>query len=724
MIKLDLLLRRRLQDAQRRLAQWRIGVRLRAAFAGLLLVTGALVALCLYSMNTIEQQMSDIVVRNNHKTELLHHLRSLMLSQSVTVRDLILETIDEQKQQHAATLGEQRAAYRRYGDEVTPLLVDPEEQALYAQATSAMAGVDQALDKAVTLALDGQAAAAVVFVNRRAGPLQRQVLDALDTMIDMQQKLNQLTLLDVGHQTAAAGRVTVALALVLFGLGWVVALLITRSITDPLAVAARMAANIARGELDAQTLQTFDRDEVGDLLRSMTDMQQMLVRFVEAQTEMAQAHAEGRISQRMVVTPFAGVYRDMATSINELAASHIAVQQKCVAIMGHYARGDLSHEMEVLPGEQSALSDTMSQVRSKLQAVNAELLRLVQQAAAGDFSARGDAARFEYDFRQMIEGLSRLMAIAEQGLGDVGTLLAEIARGNLTETIQSEASGTFARLNDDANTTVQQLRQIVFGIREATESIHVASQEIASGNTDLSSRYERQTAALESAARNMGTLIDTVRGNASQAAQAHELVGGAAQLAMRGGEVVGQAVNSMQAATQAMTRIGDIVSLIDGIAFQTNILALNAAVEAARAGEAGRGFAVVAAEVRALAHRCAGSAREIKDLIGHSHAAVDTGARQVGTAGDTMTEIVASVQRIAQIISGISEASQRQTDDIEQVNGAIALMERDMQQNAALVEQTASATLSMADQARNLSDLVAVFRIDDADQAVITAQAA
>ena len=724
MTKLNLLLCRALHDAQRRLARWRIGVRLRAAFTGLLLVTGALVALCLYSMSSIEQRMNDIVVRNNHKTELLHQLRSMMLTQSVTVRDLMLESIDEQKQQYAADLGRQRDEYQQHGNELLPLLIDPKEQALYSQATAAIAGVDQALDKAVSLALDGQTAAAVVFVNRRAGPLQRQVLDALDAMIDMQQQLNQLTLVDVRQQTTAAGRLTVTLAVVLIGVGLLVALLITRSITDPLAVAARLAANIARGDLDAKPLPVAGRDEVGDLLRSMTEMQQMLVRFVEAQTEMAQAHAEGRISQRMVVTPFAGVYRDMATSINELAASHIAVQHKCVAIMGHYARGDLSHEMEVLAGEQSVLSDTMSQVRSKLQAVNAELLRLVQQAAAGDFSARGNAARFEYDFRQMIEGLSRLMAIAEQGLGDVGSLLAEIASGNLTETIQSEASGTFAQLNDDANTTVQQLRQIVFGIREATESIHMASQEIASGNTDLSSRYERQTAALESAARNMGTLIEAVRVNAAQAAQARELVGGAAQLAMRGGDIVGQAVNSMQAVTQAMTRIGDIVSLIDGIAFQTNILALNAAVEAARAGEAGRGFAVVAAEVRALAHRCAGSAREIKDLIGHSHAAVDTGARQVGAAGDTMTEIVASVQRIAQIISGISEASRRQTHDIEQVNGAIALMERDMQQNAALVEQTASATLSMADQARNLSDLVAVFRIDDADHAVITAQAA
>ncbi|HEY8606887.1 MAG TPA: methyl-accepting chemotaxis protein, partial [Noviherbaspirillum sp.] len=244
--------------------------------------------------------------------------------------------------------------------------------------------------------------------------------------------------------------------------------------------------------------------------------------------------------------------------------------------------------------------------------------------------------------------------------------------------------------------------------------IGVASREIASGNADLSSRTESQASSLEETASSMEELTSTVKQNAENARQANQLVVSASDVALRGGEVVGQVVQTMASIKDSSRKIVDIIGVIDGIAFQTNILALNAAVEAARAGEQGRGFAVVAAEVRSLAQRSAGAAKEIKSLIGDSVEKVDAGSNLVDVAGKTMGEIVTSVKHVADIMNEISAASQEQSSGIEEVNRAIAQMDEMTQQNAALVEQAAAAADSMQTQAAALAQAVAVFRVDGA----------
>jgi methyl-accepting chemotaxis protein len=241
-----------------------------------------------------------------------------------------------------------------------------------------------------------------------------------------------------------------------------------------------------------------------------------------------------------------------------------------------------------------------------------------------------------------------------------------------------------------------------------------APSEIASGNADLSSRTESQASALEETASSMEELTSTVKQNAENAQQANQLVVSASDVALRGGEVVGQVVNTMSSIKESSRKIVDIIGVIDGIAFQTNILALNAAVEAARAGEQGRGFAVVASEVRNLAQRSAGAAKEIKALISDSVEKVDAGSQLVDQAGKTMNEIVTSVQHVADIMSEVTAASQEQSAGIEQVNRAIAQMDEITQQNAALVEQASAAAQSMQDQAGGLSQAVSVFKLDDA----------
>jgi len=253
---------------------------------------------------------------------------------------------------------------------------------------------------------------------------------------------------------------------------------------------------------------------------------------------------------------------------------------------------------------------------------------------------------------------------------------------------------------------------IVAQVRAGTGTIALASTEIAAGNVDLSARTERQAGTLEETASAMEELTGTVRQNADNARQANMLAESASEVAVRGGAVVAQVVETMASINESSKRIVDIIGVIDGIAFQTNILALNAAVEAARAGEQGRGFAVVATEVRSLAQRSASAASEIKGLIGSSVARVDAGARLVDEAGTTMEEIVNSVKRVTDIMAEISHASQEQSTGIESVNRAVGEMDEATRQNAALVEQAASAAASLQNEAENLASVVGVFKLD------------
>jgi methyl-accepting chemotaxis protein len=260
------------------------------------------------------------------------------------------------------------------------------------------------------------------------------------------------------------------------------------------------------------------------------------------------------------------------------------------------------------------------------------------------------------------------------------------------------------------------LVRIVGDVRNGTETITTASTEIAAGNLDLSSRTEEQASALEQTASSMEELTSTVKQNAENARQANQLAASAAEVAQRGGAEVSDVVQTMASIDQSSKKIVDIIGVIDGIAFQTNILALNAAVEAARAGEQGRGFAVVASEVRNLAQRSAAAAKEIKTLIDDSVGKVETGTRLVGQAGSTMEQVVSSIQRVTAIMAEISNASVEQTHGIEQINVAISQMDHVTQQNAALVEQAAAAAGAMQEQAAQLADAVSIFKLDAAPQ--------
>ncbi len=309
--------------------------------------------------------------------------------------------------------------------------------------------------------------------------------------------------------------------------------------------------------------------------------------------------------------------------------------------------------------------------------------------------------------------IARLVA---RPLTQAVSIARQVAEGDLTARIPENTGrdetaqliGALKQMNDNLLTIVQE-------VRIGTDTISTASAEIATGNMDLSSRTEQQAGALEETASAMEELTSTVRQNSDNARQANQLAVTASEVAQAGGQVVGKVVHTMDAINESSRKIADIIGVIDGIAFQTNILALNAAVEAARAGEQGRGFAVVASEVRSLAQRSASAAHEIKALIDDSVSKVDTGTKLVGEAGQTMDEVVASVKRVSDIVAEITAAGAEQSQGIEQINNAVVHMDENTQQNAALVEQAAAAAKALQEQAARLSQTVGVFRLDASD---------
>jgi methyl-accepting chemotaxis protein len=547
--------------------------------------------------------------------------------------------------------------------------------------------------------------------------------------------------------------------------GSVMVVLFVRSLVARMRVALRIANDVAGGKLDGRIV-IDGKDEVADLLGAMGRMQTDLRERGEREGKVAAENLRIRTALEASST---GVYLTDAElniifvnpALTRLLSTHEAVfAQALPALAG--SNNPIGHKVSVLETNgnidtavvrqlesQGAVQrnivfgsqpETQVSVQQNLTAIideqkvllgyfvewrdrtfeartEAEVEAVIDHAAAGDLDKRIVLEGKRGFLLTLSRQLNGLLDTNGATLTQISALLSALADGDLTTRMQGDFQGVFAQIRDDANATAAQLASIVGRIQHSAAEITLASGEIASGNQDLSRRTEQQAANLEETAASMEELTSTVRQNAEHARQANQLAVGAADVAAKGGQVTTAMVGTMEQISQSSRKIGDIISVIDGIAFQTNILALNAAVEAARAGEQGRGFAVVASEVRTLAQRSAAAAKEIKSLIDDSVAKVADGSRLVNQAGSTMSEIVVSVQRVTDIMGEISAASQEQSSGIEQVSQTVMQMDQATQQNAALVEEATAAARSMEDQAQQLSQAVASFKLEQ--QAVV-----
>ena len=502
--------------------------------------------------------------------------------------------------------------------------------------------------------------------------------------------------------------------------GIAASVLIGRSMTGPLARAVQLAERLSKGELD-QEFRLGGRDELTQLGEAMASVRQSVQAAIGAQLQMAEQHEAGAIRYRMDASAFPGDFGRMVQATNHLVESHVQVQLLMAEVMQRYAIGDLSRDLPEYPGEKGTLTRTLAAVKQSLMAINAQIDELARAARAGDFSVRGDAAAFQYQFQAMVNHLNGMMASSQASIADVSDVLRAISHGNLTARMEGEYEGVFARMRDDANATTTQLTGIVRGIQVAADSINNAAQELAAGNNDLSRRTEQQAANLEEAAASMEELTSTVRQNAELARQADSEAHAAGVAVRETEQAMAQMATVMGEIDQSSARISEISTVIDGIAFQTNILALNAAVEAARAGEQGRGFAVVASEVRTLAQRAGVAAKEIKELIEDAAAKVQSGLAVTVESEAAIARVAQASSRTTQLMSDIAAASKEQAAGIEQVNQVVVQMDQVTQQNAALVEEATAASRALEEQAHALTTSVSVFQIeqDGAARAVV-----
>ena len=532
----------------------------------------------------------------------------------------------------------------------------------------------------------------VIELNTRLADSAREDADALA------QTMTPLMVI-----TAAA-----MLALITF-----IGMAIARGIIQPLQQAVGTAEAIALGQLDSSiTPQT--QDEVGQLLTAMANMQAGLKTLVSDIHQMARAAEHGDLTRRINMAGKQGFGRDISDALNQLVSTTDTSLQDIARVAGALAQGDLSQKIQtVYPGTFGQTAGAVNVTVEALSTVIEEVRGFVDAAARGDFSTHISTADKQGYARTLGELLNGLGNTANEALGDIARVSQTLADGNLTESIEQRYPGLFGETANALNATVSKLRDLIGNIVQAVDAINTASQEISAGNRDLSARTEEQASSLEETAASMEQFTSMVQQNTDSAKHASVLASDAAAIANQGGSVVKANAETMLQIQASSRKIGDIIGVIDGIAFQTNILALNAAVEAARAGEQGKGFAVVASEVRSLAQRSAEAAKEISGLISDSVEKVERGTRQAEEAGTAIDRIVTAIDSVNSIVANISDASQEQKTGIEQVAQAVTQMDETTQQNAALVEEAAAAAESLAQQAEELQHMAGMFRLSD-----------
>ncbi|NIK01598.1 methyl-accepting chemotaxis protein [Xanthomonas cannabis] len=696
------------------LSNLRIGQRLALGFLSIIVLMVILTVVGIQRVRSIDQQLTAINEVNSVKQRYAINFRGSVHDRAIALRDVVL--MDAPADRHAAEqlIDKLAADYARSAqplDDMIAASTDAKEKAILQQIQS----IEQRTMPLITQVRSFRDASDRLHAEQQllqqARPAFIDWLASINAFIDLQEAKNRAAAKQAVATARGFAMLMVISTVVALLLGATIAFLLTRSVVLPLRQSLQLAQRINEGDLRSQDAPTGS-DESGQLLRAMQHMQHRLQDVISAQRTMASRHDAGEISYRTDAQRFPGEYGHMVQDTNALVHAHVQTQLRMTEVMGRYAVGDLAPEIEQYPGEKAAITATMQQVKQNLRAINAQIHALTQAACAGDFALRGQPDKFEHDFRLMVENLNTMMATSDTNLARFSELLRAIADGDLTVRMSGNFHGVFASMRDDANSTVHRLTDIVTRIQTTSNSIGFAAEDITGGNQELTRRSEQQAASLEETAASMEELTSTVKQNAEHAGRANQLALGAATIASQGRDVVGQVIEQMSGIEASSKRIADIISVIDGIAFQTNILALNAAVEAARAGEQGRGFAVVASEVRTLSHRSSDAAKEIKRLIDDSVQRVADGSTLVHQAGTTMGEVVTSVQHVTDIIGHISAASQEQAGGIEQVNHTIAQMDETTQQNVRLVEAASTAAHALEEHSTQLTRAVEVFKVN------------
>lgn len=733
------------------LRNWNIGSRLIMTTAGALVLMLTFVAIALMGLRMIGDKAERIAGNASEITRQALEMETRGLSIGNTMRDLMRAAEAGGQSGAQADIAAIFADVAVLEADIGKRLDDEALREIFVSIAPLRSEAEAVSRQLGEMIGHGDRATVDAHFNEKFKPAMQAWAARISDLVTRVHAQNQAGLAEIAETRGTVQTVMFALIVIAVLVMIPSGLWVTRQITGPLHAAVDVANAVASGNFD-NALDLSGRDEPAQLMQALSRMQQDLKARTEAERRVASealrikvaldgtsnsvmvADVDGIIiyCNQAVLAMMRAAEADLRKALPDFRADRIlgssfdiyhrepSRQRSMLAgLKGNHRTqievGGRTFSLVASPivGEQGERLGTVVEWldRTAEVAIEAEVSGIIRAAASGDFSRRIAADGLQGFFREISAGINSLLDASGRALEEVGAMLNRLSNGDLTQKIDSDYQGVLGRLRDDANATVDKLREIVFSIKGASDSINTAAQEIASGNQDLSARTEQQASSLEETASSMEQLTGTVRHNAENSRSANELAASAQSVAEQGGRVVARMVDTMSAINQSSNRIADIIGVIDGIAFQTNILALNAAVEAARAGEQGRGFAVVATEVRNLAQRSAGAAKEIKSLIADSVDKVEQGNQLANQAGKTMTEVVNSIQRVAQIMADISSASREQSGGIEQVGRAVTQMDEMTQQNAALVEEAAAAAESLEEQARMLVHAVSVFKL-------------
>ena len=700
------------------MASMTVGKRLGLGFGAVLVLLGIIAGVSIMNMNAINNVVDKVVNDQFPKTVWANNIIDNI---NVIARSLRNSIILKDKEAIAQELERVQGARKAIQDNIDKLekTVSSEAgKAGFKAIVDARAIYVPMQEKFMKLVAEGKHDEAVDYLVTDMRKAQAAYMDAVNKLVEHQTEGLEKAGKQAMETVSSALMIISILTLIAIVVGVVVAILIVRNLMKQLGgepdYAAEAVHKIANGDLSINL--DIKPGDTTSLLYSLKSMQDSLRAIVAEIKSIVEAAAiRGDFSVKMDLNGKAGYTKELSDLLNSLSNVSETGLNDVTRVATALANGDLSQKITAdYAGVFDRTKNGVNGTVDALIKIVGEIKAIVEDAAIrGSFATKMDLNGKAGYTKELSDLLNQLSDVTDGGLKDVLRVANALARGDLTQSITKDYAGVFGETKDAVNGTVSNLKELVGQIKDSTDTINTASKEIATGNADLSQRTEEQASSLEETASSMEELTSTVKQNAENAKQANQLAIGASDVAGKGGAVVGEVVTTMDAINESSRKIVDIISVIDGIAFQTNILALNAAVEAARAGEQGRGFAVVAGEVRNLAQRSAAAAKEIKTLIGDSVEKVEGGSKLVAQAGETMEEIVTSIKRVTDIMSEITAASVEQSAGIEQVNLAITQMDEVTQQNAALVEEAAAAAESLEEQAQNLSVAVATFKVDE-----------
>ncbi len=483
------------------------------------------------------------------------------------------------------------------------------------------------------------------------------------------------------------------------------------AIVGPLNMAATSVERISKGDIPPRITENYNGD-FNTIKNNLNTLIDTLNAFVAAQEEVARQHHElGIISYQIPVSQFTGKYAQMVKGMNELVQAHIAVKMRIVDVISQYAVGNFSVDMDRLPGEKAKITTSIDNVKTSLKAVNDEIITLAQSALDGKLSYRGDVTKFQYTFREMVEGINKTLDAIITPTNEGVEVLKHMAEGNLTKEIMGEYKGDHAILKNAVNSTLGSINVALAQVIATAEQVVEGSRQVSSASQSLSQGATEQAASLEEISSSMQVIASQTKLNAENASQANQLAIVSRDSAGRGSNDMGELIQAMNEINESSKNISRIIKVIDEIAFQTNLLALNAAVEAARAGRHGKGFAVVAEEVRNLAARSATAAKETAEMIENAVRKAENGSQIARRTGDGLKEIVTGSGKVTDIVAEIAAASNEQAQGISQTNIGLTQIDKVTQQNTASAEECAAAAEELSGQAMNLNAMLSRFQL-------------